>query len=403
MIKNDLIINSLCNLEGYVKTQDYSGYDPYDALNSNLLKKINSKLFKVISTQFFVYSPVNIRNFFNIKPEKNPKAIGLFLSSYCKMYKLGLIKKKDFDKVSSKLVYYLEDKKSDGYTGYCWGFNFAWQDVTRFSKKWLPTVVITSYIGHSFLDLYEILKEKKYIDIANSICRFILEDLYITKTEKGICFSYTPIDKHIVHNANCLGAAFLSRVYSITKEKKLLDFSIKAFDFSLSFQKDDGSWSYGINPNTNNERNQIDFHQGFIIDSIINFIKYTKKNDRKYLKSLVKGTEFYTNKQFENSEQSKWRLPLRYPVDIHHQAQGIITMSNLYNFNKKEDYLNFGKKITQWTIRNMQDSKGYFYYQKWPFFTNKIPYQRWGQAWMMLALSSLLLCNKEEFYNERNS
>jgi hypothetical protein len=38
----------------------------------------------------------------------------------------------------------------------------------------------------------------------------------------------------------------------------------------------------------------------------------------------------------------------------------------------------------------MQDKKGYFYYQKFPFFTNKISYMRWGQAWMLLAISSLL-------------
>ena len=49
----------------------------------------------------------------------------------------------------------------------------------------------------------------------------------------------------------------------------------------------------------------------------------------------------------------------------------------------------FAEKIAKWTIENMQDEKGYFYYQKWPFLTNKIAYMRWGQAWMMLALSTL--------------
>ena len=50
----------------------------------------------------------------------------------------------------------------------------------------------------------------------------------------------------------------------------------------------------------------------------------------------------------------------------------------------------FAKKIAGWTIINMQDENGYFYYQKWPFFTNKISYMRWNQAWMMFSLSLLI-------------
>ncbi|MFK7779187.1 MAG: hypothetical protein QM501_13860 [Gimesia sp.] len=49
------------------------------------------------------------------------------------------------------------------------------------------------------------------------------------------------------------------------------------------------------------------------------------------------------------------------------------------------------EKIAQWAIDNMQDKKrGYFYYQKTRFYTNKIPYIRWSQAWMFYALALLL-------------
>jgi len=403
MKTEDFIANSLKALEGYVRDNDFSGYDPYDALNSKKLLKINNKSVRVLLTQLFVYSPVNFRNFFNIKPDKNPKAIGLFLSSYCRFYRSGLITKKDFDDLTSKLVNYLLKNNSRGYSGYCWGFNFNWQDVNRYAKKWTPTIVVTSYVGNSFLDLYEITKDEKYLKIANGICNFILKDLNITKTEEGICLSYTPIDKQMVHNANCLGAAFLSRVYSFTKEEKLLSFSRRAFGFSITHQKDDGSWPYSIDPVTHKVRNQIDFHQGFILDSLIDFIKYVGTNDKKYTQSLMKGSEFYINLQFENFERSKWRLPWSFPVDIHHQAQGIITLSKLYDLFKKENYLDFAKKIAEWTVENMQDEMGYFYYQKWPFLTNKIPYIRWSQAWMMLALSSLLHSKKEECYDEKDS
>ena len=38
----------------------------------------------------------------------------------------------------------------------------------------------------------------------------------------------------------------------------------------------------------------------------------------------------------------------------------------------------------------MWDRQGYFYYQVLPFWTNKISYMRWSQAWMLLALATLL-------------
>jgi len=83
------------------------------------------------------------------------------------------------------------------------------------------------------------------------------------------------------------------------------------------------------------------------------------------------------------------RYPLKWPVDIHNQSQGIITFSELKFFNT--DYLNFANTIAKWTIENMQDKSGYFYFRKYPYFTNKISYMRWGQAWMFLALTELLV------------
>ena len=38
----------------------------------------------------------------------------------------------------------------------------------------------------------------------------------------------------------------------------------------------------------------------------------------------------------------------------------------------------------------MQDPSGFFYFQKWPLLTNKISYMRWSQAWMSLALATII-------------
>lgn len=387
---SDLFIDSIKQLDSYIRAQNFKGYDPYDALNSEKIRKIRNRWWKLAITQFFVYSPVNFRSFFGIKKEYNPKGLGLLLSAYCRMYNLNLITQSDFDLISTKLVSILLETRSEGYAGYCWGFNFDWQDLVRFAPKKTPTIVISSYIGQGFLDLYDVTKDKRYLEIAESITDFIFNDLHVTQLDNGICFSYTPLDSHVVHNANCLGAAFLTRVYFYTKDESLINYAEKAFDFSISHQNKDGSWAYRLNPKTGGTRNQIDFHQGFIIDAICDYLKYSKKKNEKYLQSVKKAAKFYKEKQFYSNGRAKWRLPRRYPIDIHHLAQGIISFTKIYELTNKSEYLKLANTIAQWTIDHMQDEEGYFYFQKWPLLTNKIEYMRWGQEWMLLSYSILL-------------
>ena len=161
---------------------------------------------------------------------------------------------------------------------------------------------------------------------------------------------------------------------------------MNVIDYVISKQKPNGVWYYGETEGS--EVIQIDFHQGFILEDLYYFIKYTQPSNDMYMKALLKGAEFYKNEQFLSDGRAKWRWPAVYPIDIHNQAQGIITFSKLSKI--KDDYLVLALKIASWTIENMQRERGEFYYQKGRYFTNKIPYMRWAQAWMMLALSTLL-------------
>jgi hypothetical protein len=117
-------------------------------------------------------------------------------------------------------------------------------------------------------------------------------------------------------------------------------------------------------------------------------LKYTGENE-KYKKALEQGAEYYFNQQFKRNGQSVFRVPKDYPVEIHNQSQGIITMTRLTYMST--EYGKFAKTIAQWTIDNMQHKKGYFYYKKYPMYAIKIPFIRWSQAWMFLALTELTL------------
>ncbi len=385
-----LFQRSILDLDEYVRKESYEGYDPYDALLSPLLRTIPGRYLKVAVTQLMVYSPLNLRKVLKVEKGKNPKALALFLSSYCDLREAGLISQTTFESNAALIVDGLMRSRSQSYHGYSWGFNFPWQDVTRYSEPGLPTIVVSSFVGDSLLDAYSITKDPEYIRAAQGVCEFILEDLNVLEDEYGICYSYTPIDHHAVHNANALGAALLSRMYHHTGMSDYLEGSVRAIDHLLAHQEEDGSWAYSYDPKTGSKRMQIDFHQGFILTSLAEFMECSGLHRPQDRSALENGANFYRNAQFHPTGRAYWRLPWLMPTDIHHQSQGILTFSKLGRYDP--EHLRFASKIARWTIQNMQSPSGYFYYQQSGLISNRIPYMRWGQAWMMHALGRLLLC-----------
>ena len=76
-------------------------------------------------------------------------------------------------------------------------------------------------------------------------------------------------------------------------------------------------------------------------------------------------------------------------MDIQCSSQAIDT----FCYFSKYDYtsIQMAIKIMDWTIKNMQDKSGYFYYRDLGWKKVKIPMLHWGQATMFSALTHLLL------------
>ena len=380
--KSNRIINGIFD---NIKKNNYKGYDPYDCLNSPYISKLNNKWIKLFCTQLLVYSPVNFRRMLKIKKSINPKGMGLLLSSLSLFKKIDFkFKKYDEEKELEYIYNWLINNANKSYSGLCWGYNFPWQDFNKYIPKQEPSVVCTSFIGHALLDYYETSKNENILDTVSSICKFITNDLNVFKDSEGICFSYSPFDKNIVHNANLLGASFLARSGKILKEKQYIDTSIESYNFSINKQNTDGSWHYSFDPKTLKTRKQLDFHQGYIIDSLIDYIKYVKE-EKRIIEKIILGADFY-KKQFSDNGKSYWRYPKKWPIDIHNQTQGIITFSKLSKLNNK--FFKEAKNILDFTFQNFLNEKNFVYYQIWPFIKNKNEYVRWNNCWMLLALTT---------------
>ncbi|MFX0141333.1 MAG: delta-aminolevulinic acid dehydratase, partial [Candidatus Hodarchaeota archaeon] len=286
----------------------------------------------------------------------------------------------------------LEKLKSEGYSGYCWGYNFPWQNRERFLPIYTPTIVNTSFIGHAFLDAHESLGIGQYLDIAKSSCQFILEDLRpVLETENELCLSYTPYDEERIYNSNMLGASLLARVYQHTRDERLLSSAKRIVNFVRNAQRPDGSWYYG------EARTQtwIDiFHTGFVLEGLFDYMTATA--DMQILPVIEKGLQFFKNNFFLQDERMKLWHDKNYPIDIH-SVQAIIVLVKLRNI---QDSYHLLKNITSWMIDHMQDKKGYFYFRKERFLYNKISYMRWSQSWALHALTTYLQYLKEHNTND---
>ena len=79
---------------------------------------------------------------------------------------------------------------------------------------------------------------------------------------------------------------------------------------------------------------------------------------------------------------------------MHTTAQLLVTLSKMNILDQNKELAN---KVLVWSINEMFDKKkGYFYYYKEKYFSIKISYMRWTQAWMFLGLSHYLSYKKEE-------
>jgi hypothetical protein len=240
------------------------------------------------------------------------------------------------------------------------------------------------------MDAYDCTKNEKYIQSALSSCNFVITDLNRTQKEKGFIFSYSPLDKMRVYNASLLGSRMLARAYSYSGNKELIELARESVIACAASQREDGSWLFG----EDEVQNWVDsFHTGYKLESISEYQKYSR--DTSFIQNIKKGTKFYLKNFFLEDGTPKYYDNRTYPIDIHCPAQLVATLSRLNIFSENTALI---EKVLVWTIKNMQNKeRGYFYYQINTYKSSRIPYIRWGQAWMLYGMSFYLM---ETDYNE---
>jgi len=382
-ISKEQIWESICRLSNWLERNDYRGYDTFDGLSAKFLRPLTfeTKYLRIVLQQGVRRFPLNLRPLLGISKARSTKGMGFLAKGFIRLHEAS----GDAawrDKAELALNWLIENQ-SAGYAGACWGNHFDYQSRDGYVGKGIPSVVWTAHIGHAFLDAYDHFHKNEFLQVAVSSCQHILRDLGSVAEGEALCINYFPISKHQIHNANTLGASLLARTYSYTKDESYRSLAQKAMQYTANHQRSNGSWYYGEAANVHWVDN---FHTGYVLDCF----KYygTATGDHQFDERLNTGYHFWKNTFFLADGTPRYYDHKTLPIDIQCSSQAIDTL--IFFHDRDPESLPLALNVAKWTIDNMQDRTGYFYYRRYsPWLVNKTPTLHWGQATMLCALAGL--------------
>jgi len=395
------ILKSVSSLDSWITQNGWKGYDPYDIKGIpwvlDLTESGNKSRFWAIIRELifeiFYTFPVLSRNIFRVSREINPKAMGLFASGYLDLYKIT--DNEAFLEKSLVCLDWLTTNKISTNEASSWGYPFDWQSVMRIPRN-TPNGIVTTAVGDAFWNFYQFTNDKKYLDECIRICRFLVTLPVDIIDPERICFSYSPVFMNHVHNLNMFVAEFLIKTGMLVSNDEWIELGRKAVNYTVSSQLENGLFDYNGPPEPA-QKHYDNYHTGFLLRMLHSISKLTERVDVNM--ALAKGYNSYITNFFEDETIPKLTPFKKYRIDIHSCAESALCLSLLSDIFPEA--IQRANKVLIWSIKNLQDEKGYFYYGILKSrltgirFRSKIPYIRWGQAWMLRAISRYLLILKQ--------
>lgn len=365
-----------------LRGDDFAGYDPFDLLNSRLLKATplyRSGLIRLAWLQLGKRSPVNLRPLLAVPKKRNPKGLGLFITGLLQDYRrtgeAGYLEE------ARELADWLLSQRSnaDEWQHSCWGYHFDWQARAFYVPAGKPNVITTVYVARALYELGTLTEDARYIDAALDSGRFIGRHLY-TEADGRKFFAYIPGETAFVHNASLWGAAWCGFAGQQLGDLNLLEQALQVAHQSVSEQRDDGAWVYGAR----HHHQFIDgFHTGYNLEALC--LLRDALATPAFDDAIARGYRYYVDNFFEPEGTAKYYDNAIYPIDMHSFAQAVFT---LLKVGGTLDDLALCDRVVQRAIELMYVPRtGLFIYQKSRFATNRINYVRWTQAWAYAALA----------------
>ncbi len=367
-----------------IRKHGYGGYDPYDGLNSRILKLLlidRVRPLARIAQQIVKRCPLNLRPLFLVPKSRNPKGLALCLSALCRHPN-----SEGHSAEAASLAEKLIATRSPGWDLHSWGYNFRWESRLFSLPAYSPNAVCTVFAGEAMLDAWSRHGLDLCKEAAEGAADFLIKHLNIHEHESGRCFSYTTIDNSAVHNVNLLVSAFLARAADALKKTELIENLQQHIAFTIAHQRPDGAWPYGEDPGNS----WVDgIHQGFNLLALESFRRFSADGIDLVDRALRLGFRYYLDNLFDDNGMLKYFDHGTYPLDTHNFAVALTTLTRLSHLDSRAEQM--AAKVLKHAREFLWlERKGLFAYRKHRHYKVRTPFMRWSECWMLYALAEYL-------------
>lgn len=361
---------------------DFAGYDPFDLLNSRLLKATpfyRSEWVRLGLLQLGKRSPINLRPLLMVPKKRNPKGVGLFISGLLQDYqRTGEAR---YLNKAIELADWLLSQRSDmqAWGHSCWGYHFDWQARAFYVPAGKPNIITTCYVARALYELGQLSGKQIFVDVALDAAYFISTRLYTKDGERDF-YAYIPGERAFVHNASLWGAAWCGFAGKQLGDAALVEQARRVAHQSVREQSENGSWVYGAR----HHHQFIDgFHTGYNLEALC-LLRDALGSDE-FDECIERGYHYYLENFFTEKNAAKYYNTSLYPIDMHSFAQAVFTLLKVGG--RAIDQARCEELVGQAIELLYIPSKGRFIYQRSRWFSNRVNYTRWTQAWAYYSLS----------------
>jgi hypothetical protein len=372
-------------LDDHGHARDWLGPDPYEGLNARRRATAplrRSPLGRRVLIQAVKRSPVDLRRLLLIDPTPNAATIAQVASAYAR----GGFRERsvEIERLYGALET-LDRLRLPGFAEPCWGYPFDVQSRVVFYPRGTPNVIATCFAGDALLDAFDELGDPQLLERAAATGEFLIRHIPQTEDGEGAYFGYFPGDRSPIHNASLIVAAFLARLASHGFERERYSQAAEeAIRWTVSRQRDDGSWPYGEQPGISWVDN---YHTGYVLDALRRCATAgitTSECERAY----AKGLEFFRRELVLADGTPRFYSTETFPIDASCVAQSIQTLS----IAAADDPACAveAERVFEFARRRMLDRHGLPIFQRRRLWANRIPHMRWVVAPLLNALTCLM-------------
>ncbi|MGV3772931.1 MAG: hypothetical protein ACO1QB_08520 [Verrucomicrobiales bacterium] len=378
---------------GWLQKQGYESYDPYDIWGTSLALKGRALYYRKNPLGFAVVAPLIAMEILApstralvVKKERFATADAQLILAFLNLYQVqkNPAHLQEAQKLAEEMLHY----SIPGYSGYCWGYPFDWQNQRALWPKNTPFITCTPYCFEVFLKLYDITGEARHLQIAESIGKFVYQDLKDIHTgPTSAAGSYSPLDQSKVVNAGAYRAMVLFEASCRFDEPSYAISAQRNLNYILEAQRNDGSWLYA----TDGHGDFIDhFHTCFVLKNLGKINE--RLNNELVGEAIQKGWAYYQKNLFDRQE-----LPKTYAVqprtqivrlEMYNMAEAITLGSLLRDQIPEAYYLahRLARKLPSYQLPD-----GHFTTRTYVGgVRHTFPFIRWPQAQLFYALTNLL-------------